>query len=57
LRDWVKAPVTAVEAGILSFEAVFMPFVLTSDGRTLLERAAEVLPPIEDKIVKLAGPR
>jgi hypothetical protein len=26
LRDWVKGSVMAVESGILSFEAVFMPF-------------------------------
>lgn len=38
LRDWTKAQITAVECGILSFEAVFMPFMLTSDGRPLVER-------------------
>lgn len=38
LRDWVKGQVTAVETGILSFEAVFMPHMLTSDGRSVLER-------------------
>lgn len=38
LRDWVKGQVTAVETGILSFEAVFMPHMLTNDGRTVLER-------------------
>jgi hypothetical protein len=32
---------TAVDCGILSFEAVFMPFMLTSDGRPLIERLAE----------------
>lgn len=36
LRDWVKGQVTAVECGILSFEAVFMPHMLMPDGRTLL---------------------
>lgn len=41
LRDWVKGQVTAVECGILSFEAVFMPYMLTSDGRTLIERVKE----------------
>ena len=30
--------VTAIETGILSFEAVFMPFMLTSDGRPLIDR-------------------
>lgn len=38
LRDWVKGQVTAVECGMLSFEAVFMPYMLTSDGRPLIER-------------------
>lgn len=41
LRDWVKGQVTAVECGILSFEAVFMPYMLTNDGRSLSERLAE----------------
>lgn len=47
LRDWVKGQVTAVECGVLSFGAVFMPYMLTDDGRTLYERADEVnlLPP------------
>lgn len=40
LRDWVKGQVMAVECGILSFEAVFMPYMLTNDGRTLIERIA-----------------
>lgn len=41
LRDWVKGQVTAVECGILSFEAVFMPYMLTNDGRPLIERVSE----------------
>lgn len=41
LRDWIKGQMTAIECGILSFEAVFMPYMLTSDGRTLMERVAE----------------
>jgi hypothetical protein len=49
LRDWVKGQVMAVECGILSFEAVFMPYILTNDGRTLIERIAtmDLLPPPE----------
>jgi hypothetical protein len=38
LRDWVKGQITAVECGILQFEAVFMPYMLTSDGRPMIER-------------------
>ena len=41
LRDWVKGQVTAVECGMLSFDAVFMPYMLTNDGRPLIERIAE----------------
>jgi hypothetical protein len=40
----------------LSFEAVFMPYMLTADGRTVIERIAEtsLLPPPETpKIVSL----
>ena len=47
LRDWVKGQVTAVETGILSFETVFMPHMLTDNGQTLIERVAQtgLLPP------------
>ena len=47
LRDWVKGQVMAVETGILSFDAVFMPYMLTDNGQTLIERvgAAGLLPP------------
>lgn len=38
LRDWIKGQVTAVECGILSFEAVFLPYMLTSTGEPLIER-------------------
>jgi hypothetical protein len=56
LRDWIKGQVTAVECGILSFEAVFMPYMLTADGRALIERLSEtdLLPkPEESKVVTL----
>jgi Family of unknown function (DUF6527) len=44
LRDWIKGQVTAIETSILSFEAVFLPHMLTHDGRPLIERARELLP-------------
>jgi hypothetical protein len=54
LRDWIKGQVTAIETGIMSFEAVFMPFMLTNDGRPLHERASELLPQAEvPKVVAL----
>jgi hypothetical protein len=41
LRDWVKGQVTAIECGAMPFDAVFMPYMLTNDGRTFFERASE----------------
>jgi len=51
LRDWVKGQVAAVECGILSFEAVFLPYMLTNDGRPLLNRLTEtgLLAQLEEK--------
>ena len=50
LRDWVKGQVVAVECGMMSFEAVFMPHMLASDGRSLIEHMTEkkLLPPPQD---------
>jgi hypothetical protein len=56
LRDWIKGQITAIECGILSFEAAFMPHMLTNDGRPLIERLKEtdLLPkPEQPKIVAL----
>src|SRR5262245_46432899 len=54
LRDWIKGQVTAVECGILSFETVFMPYMLSHDGRPLIERVQELLPkPDEPKVVPM----
>ena len=46
LRDWVKGQITAVECGVLSFDAVFLAHMLTNDGRPLIERiqSLEMLP-------------
>jgi hypothetical protein len=41
LRDWVKGQITAIECGILTFEAVFLPFMLTADGRPMLDTLRE----------------
>jgi len=59
LRDLIKGQVTAIETGILSFEAVFMPHMLTSNGRSLLERVQEqgLLPkPDAPKVVQMIPP-
>jgi len=58
IRDWIKGQVTAIEAGMLSFEVAFMPYMLTSDGRTMAERITELklLPaPESPKVVQLTS--
>jgi hypothetical protein len=57
LRDWIKGQVTAVECGILEFEAVFMPYMLTGSGRTVLDfvRETGVLP--DEVYLRLEGPK
>lgn len=47
LRDWIKGQMTAIETGILEFEHVFLPHMLTNDGRTVLERVKETMLKIE----------
>ena len=51
LRDWTKAQITAVEAGVMSFEAAFMPHMLLRDGRRVLDAAqqANLLPAPEEQ--------
>lgn len=46
LRDWIKGQVTAVETGILSFEAAFLGQILLPSGQTVLEHvtATKALP-------------
>lgn len=56
LRDWVKGQVTAVECGIMSFEAAFMPHMLLPTGERLIDRvqaSALLAPPEDEKIVSL----
>jgi len=52
LRDWVKSQITAVECGIMSFEAVFMPFLLLPQGGRLVDHAATIF---EKGILMLEG--
>lgn len=52
LRDWVKGQVTAVECGVMSFSAVFLPYMLANDGRPMIEHLMDkhLLPaPIEEE--------
>ena len=57
LRDWIRGQVTAIECGVLSFEAVFFSHMITASGQTMLERAADLLPGAEQpKVVMQRGP-
>lgn len=47
LRDWIKGQTTAVECGVMSFDAVFMPHMLLPSGQRLVDRVEEM---------KLLGP-
>ena len=37
LRDWIKGQVTAVECGIMSFEAAFMPHMMLQNGQRVVD--------------------
>ena len=56
LRDWVKGQITAVECGVMSFEAAFMPHMLLANGQRVIDRvqADNLLPaPDESSVVEL----
>lgn len=58
LRDWVKGQITAVECGVMSFEAAFMPHMLLPSGERLIDRAKNLLPsPDEPKVIDISGGR
>lgn len=40
LRDWIKAQVTMVEVGALSFEAAFLGQLVLGNGKSVLDHAA-----------------
>ncbi|WP_457661673.1 hypothetical protein [Sinorhizobium medicae] len=40
LRDWIKGQLTAVETGILSFDAAFLGQILLPTGETVHDRIA-----------------
>lgn len=37
LRDWVKGQVTAIEIGMLTFEAAFLSHIMLPSGETVIE--------------------
>lgn len=42
LRDWVKGQIIAIESGILTFENVFLPYMITENGQTVSERMGDM---------------
>jgi len=56
LRDWVKGQITAVECGVMSFEAAFMPHILLPSGERLIDRIEAdklLLPAPHEKVVSI----
>lgn len=54
LRDWTKGQITAVECGMMSFEAAFMPHILLPTGERVLDRIqSDKLLPQPEKVVEL----
>ncbi|NLS03571.1 hypothetical protein HGP14_09395 [Rhizobium sp. P32RR-XVIII] len=51
LRDWIKGQLTAIETGILSFEAAFLGQILLPTGETVHQRITSqgLLPAPEQK--------
>lgn len=41
MRDYVKAQLTAIHCGILSFEAAFLSSIMLPNGRTIMEQVTE----------------
>lgn len=59
LRDWIKGQMTAVECGVMSFDAVFMPHMLLPSGERVIDRveAAGMLPAPQSNVVQLTQQR
>jgi hypothetical protein len=56
LRDWVKGQVTAIECGVMSFDAAFMPHMLLPSGERVIDylNTSNLLPaPEQNKVVEL----
>lgn len=59
LRDWVKGQITAIECGVMSFDAAFMPHMLLPSGERVIDLVTAKLlpPPPEEKVVAINGPK
>lgn len=57
LRDWIKGQTTAIECGVMTFEAAFMPHMLLPNGVRVIDhiQANNLLPPPEDEKVVQIG--
>lgn len=57
LRDWIKGQITAIECGVMSFDAAFMPHMLLPSGERVIDRVTANLlpPPPEEKIVQIGN--
>lgn len=51
LRDWVKGQVTAIEIGMMSFEAAFLSHIMLPSGMRVIEHveSQKLLPAPEDR--------
>ena len=41
LRDWVKGQLTAIECGLMPFDHVFLPYMITASGETIADRVGD----------------
>ena len=58
LRDWVKGQVVAIECGVMSFEAAFMPHILLPSGMRVIDKvqADNLLPaPPDEKVIQIGN--
>ena len=55
LRDWLRGQITAIETGLLSFDAAFLGQILLSDGRTVHQHVDDkkLLPPPSSNVTLL----
>lgn len=52
LRDWIKGQITAIEVGMLTFEAAFLGQILLPNGNTVIQQiklTPNILPGIEHR--------
>lgn len=52
LRDWLKGQVTAIEIGMIDFDAAFLAQIVLPDGGTVLERVKHT-----GQLPQLEGPK